>query len=113
MVKLRAFTLFDSLIAVTITAVIMGTLSLSYGYLIESDSPMSSMVAQGELTKILHDLKESKSYFNKTIEAERYTIKQTIMPYKGNKKLFLVTFDVIINSKIIHTESHLIDNEEN
>jgi len=112
MVKLKAFTLFDSLIAVTITAIIMSTMSLSYGYLIDADKPMSSMVGQAELPKLLFNLKESKSYFNESIEKETYKIEQIVEQYKGNAKLFLVTFNIIVNSKITYTEQHLIENEE-
>jgi len=112
MVKLKAFTLFDSLIAVTITAIIMSTLSLSYGYLIDSDKPMSSMVAQGELPKLLNNLKESKAYFNESKEKETYRIEQIVEQYKGNTNLFLVTFNVIVNSKITYSEQHLVENEE-
>ncbi len=113
MVKLKAFTLFDSLIAVTITAIIVSTLSLSYGYLIESDKPMANLKAQTEITKLIHELNQSKSYFNKTLEFETYKIEQIVEPYKGNKALFLITFKVYVNSKITHTEQHILLNGEN
>ena len=112
MVKLKAFTLFDSLIAVTITAIIISTLSLSYGYLIESDKPIVNLKAETEITKLLHDINSSKSYFNKVIEFETYTIQQVVTPYRGNKSLYLITFSVEVNSKITHTEQHILLNEE-
>ncbi len=112
MVKLKAFTLFDSLVAVSITAIIIAIISFSYGKLLESDPPMPFYKAKEKINELFHNLKESKTYFTKTFTYDTYTVIQNVSPYKGRKDIFKIEYDILINHNKIHSEKRLLINEE-
>ena len=112
MVKLKAFTLFDSLIAVTITAILVGAISLSFGYLVDSERPLAFYKAKEDINKLHHDLLKSKAYLSKTIDEEVYTINQNVTPYQGRQDLWLVEYTITMGSKIIYTDKRLVLNAE-
>ncbi len=112
MVKLKAFTLFDALIAVTITAMVISGISLIYSNLIDSEHPITYFKAKEEISKIHKITTETKAYFNANYDKDQYEIIQKIEPYKGKTDLWFVQYIVFINNKKVYTENHLIINEE-
>lgn len=113
MVKLKAFTLIDTLIAVSITAIIIGSISFAYGYLIKSDQPFVYYKAKAQIEFMHEKMVNSKNYLTKSIEKDSYQIKQEITPYKGKQNLYLVTYKIILNSNEIYQNKRLVINEEN
>ncbi|MGV6862293.1 MAG: hypothetical protein ACWA41_11005 [Putridiphycobacter sp.] len=113
MVKLKAFTLIDTLVAVSITAIVIGCISFAYGYLVKSDHPFGYYKAKEQI-EIMHEkMVESKNYLSKSIELENYTIVQEVAPYKGKQNLFLVTYKIKLNANEIYQNKRLVLNEEN
>jgi len=112
MVKVKAFTILDTLIAITITAIIVGALSLSFDYIIDSEKPLLTYKFKAEVTKMHHELIEKKAYLNQTVTGDNYQISQIVEPYKGKTDLFLVSYSISIQSKVVYIEKHLISNDE-
>lgn len=112
MVKLKGATLIDALIAVTISAIVIGGISLAFGYLVESERPIVFYKAKEEITLLHHNLIESKAYFTESFDKETYTIEQEVEPYQGRKDIWLVKYKIIIQNKTIYTQKHLVLNEE-
>ena len=112
MVKVKAFSLFDSLIAVTIVAILIGAVSFAYGKLIESEKPILFYKAKEEITKLHHEMVQSKAYINKTVQLEPYTIDQEIDNYQGRNDLWLVKYTVLLSSKTLYTTKRIVVNEE-
>jgi len=112
MVKLKGATLIDSLIAVTISAIIIAGISFAFGFLLKSERPIAFYKAKEEINLLHENLVHSKAYFSDTFEHETYTIEQKVEPYQGSTKIWLVSYTIKINNKNIHTQNHLVLNEE-
>lgn len=112
MAKLKAFSLFDSLIAITISAIVLGALSFGYGKLMESENPLSYYQAKEEITKIHHNTLVSKAYISQVYDREVYSINQSFEAYQGRQDLWQVTYSVSVQSKIMYTDKRLVLNEE-
>lgn len=111
MVKLRSFTLFESVIAVTIITVLIGMSTLIYGNLVEAEKPLAYYEGKLSIDRLLRQLRIEKNYSNRTISFETYEIVQNVSPYQGNKNLLLVEYDILTGTKNWWNEKHLVINE--
>ena len=107
---LKAFTLFESVISVTIISVLIGVSALIWGNLMDSDKPLSYFQAKENIDLLLHELKHSKAFIDRTFEYDTYSIEQHLSFHKGNKKLYQVEYKVIANNKQWWTEKQLVSN---
>lgn len=111
--KLPAFTLFESVIAITIITVLIGLGTMIYGNLMHSEKPLAYYQAQAEMEIRLQELKSNQLFIRENFEYENYEIEQNVTFYKGNKKLYLITFIARSGAKELLVENHLIPNNNN
>lgn len=109
-IKLNAFTLFESVVAITVITVLIGIGTLIYGNLVEAEKPLAYYQSKEEVEKHYHELQESKLFFNANFDHETYQIEQKVAFHNGNKNLYRVTYIVSIAEDQILVENHLIPN---
>lgn len=110
--KLRAFTLFESVVAITIISILIGLGSMIYGNLVESEQPIAYYQAKEEVDHLFKNLIESKAYFSQNFSYETYDIEQKIDFHLGNKKLYQVEYIITTQGKKWWSEKHLIANNQ-
>ena len=110
---LPAFTLFESTVAVTIIAVIIGLATLIYSNVIDAERPVAYYQAKQEVDKIFFEMNQTQAFFSKNFSFETFDIKQTVDFYKGNKSLYQVDYVVNAGGKTWWNESHLVANTSN
>lgn len=108
--KLAAFSLFESVVAITIISVLIGIGTLIYGNIVEAEPPLSIYQAKNEIQKLHHELKTSGAYFSQNHDYEIFTIQQQVDFHRGNKRLYQVDYHVIMQDKKWYSEKHLIAN---
>ena len=113
--KLAAFTLFESVIATSLVAVLIGVGTMIYSNVLASEKPLAYHQAKAEIDKLFFELKEAKAFFNRTYDFEGHDIIQEIKPYRGNKNLLQVSYIIQSGENQWWTEKHLIvaENFEN
>lgn len=109
--KLEAYTLFETVISITIIAILIGLGTLIYTNIITAENPIAYYQAEEHVKEKLHELKQSKAFFNQNFEYENYTIQQEIVPHKGNQRLYAVTFTVFVGKNELLQRKHLVVNE--
>lgn len=92
--RLKSFTLFESVISITIISVLLAIASMIYGNLMSAENPISEFEAKQEIQTMLLLADAQEVIFNQELEFESYSIKQTVEPFKGNTKLLLLTYEV-------------------
>lgn len=108
---LQAFTLFESVVAISIIAVLIGIGSLIYGNLIKAEKPFAYFQAQEAIVQHFKNLNESKAFFNQVYDHQTYTIEQAVDFHRGNKGLYQVKYSAILGSKIILIQIYLVVHE--
>lgn len=106
--KIAAFTLFESVVAVTIIAVLIGLGSLIHANVVSSSQPVVYDLAQNEVDRLFYDLKNEKQWITETRDYEDFQIEQKITPYQGAKTLLLITYKAFNANEILFTEKHLV-----
>ena len=112
-VQLPAFTLFESVVAVSVITVLLLISSMIYANIIDAEKPIPYYQARQEVDKIFQDTKSSQAFFTKNYSFENYDIEQVVEPYKGNKKLVQIDYTVKNGTKTWWTEHHLVANKQN
>ena len=110
--KTPAFTLFESVVAITIISLLIGIGSMIYGNLVQAERPISYYQAKEEIDQLLMDLKQNKNYFNQNFEFDSYNIEQKVTFHLGNKKLYQIEYVVSSQGKEYWSENHLISNSQ-
>lgn len=108
MKRIKAFTLFESVVAISIISVLIGLGSLTYSNLVMADNPLIYYQAKNQIDIQLHNLNESQAFISRVFEFENYRVEQNCEQYKGNKNLVNVTFLAMIENKEILREQHLM-----
>lgn len=111
--KIAAFTLFESSVAVTIIAILIGLGSMIHGNVVSSGTPVVHYEAKNEVDRLFALLKIEKDYRSQTFDFDHYQIEQTINPYKGDQHLLLVAYHAKAAEDILFTERHLITWDKN
>ncbi len=111
-IKVKAFSLFESVVAISIITICIGIGALIYSNLINSDKPMLVLEAREEMKHHFHDLKQDRLYINQSFDHEIYFINQKVSPYKGNKLIYEVEYEIEARGKIIESQKYLLVNEE-
>lgn len=110
--RLKAFTLFESVVAISIITVLLVVASMIYSNVISSEKPLTYYQAQEEVEKIFTETKASGAFFTQSFSFETYDIQQDVEFYKGNNKLYQITYTVTSGTKTWWTEKHLIANSQ-
>lgn len=110
--RLKAFTIFESTVAITIISIVLGISALIYSNVLHSETPVLVYQAKEEIDLLFNQNKAQHSFFTQQYEYESYTIQQTVDPYKGNQKLMRIDYSVMIADKSYWKESHLITTNE-
>lgn len=108
MVKLKGFTLFESVVSITIISICFSLSMIIYSKVIMSSTSFNEIEAKAEIKKVFFDLKESKLYTSQNYTIKNFEIFQKISPFKGNKNLIQVDFIVSIEGKECYLESHIV-----
>lgn len=108
--RLRAFSLFESVVAIAIISVLIGIGTLVYSNLVESERPIPYYQAKEEIDRYFHLLQTERTFFSRVFDHDSYSIEQHVDFYNGNKKLYLVEYVVKAQNEIWLTEKHLIAN---
>lgn len=109
----RAFTLFESVVAITIISILIGIGTMIYGNLVEAERPVAYYQAKEEVDLLFKDLKETKAFFSKNYDYETFSIQQKVDFHKGNKNLYQVEYTINAQGKKWWNEKHLIANHLN
>ncbi|MBL7897241.1 MAG: hypothetical protein JNJ99_01815 [Crocinitomicaceae bacterium] len=111
--KIPSFTLFESVIAITIISVLISISMIVMANLSGSDRSVLYYQAKTEVDIRFTQLIESKKIQSQHFEYETFSIDQVATPHNGSKELFQIEYKVIINQKILFTEKHLLVNAQN
>jgi len=106
--KTEAFTLFESVIAITIITVCLGIGTIIYSNVIHSEKLLVSLEGQFEIVKLFHDTKTRKLFFPKEYDYNAYQIIQRVTDYNGIKQLYHITFDVMVGKHKTYTKQFLV-----
>jgi hypothetical protein len=109
--KLQAFTLFESVVAISIITVLIGLGTLIYSNLVYSENPIAFYQAKDQIDIQLHELSKSQAFFNREFDFETFRIEQHIEPYNGNNQLYKVTFLAFAGTKKLIQEQHLLSHD--
>lgn len=109
--KLSGFSLFESVIAVTIIAILICIATMVYGNVMDSEKPLAYYQGKANIALLLNQLKTERNYTSLTEDYGIYSIQQEIKPHKGNQNLFAVEYQLRAGTKIWWKEKHLICNE--
>ena len=110
--RLKSFTLFESVVAISIITVLLVVASMIYSNVISSEKPLTYYQAQEEVEKIFNETKESGAFFTQSFSFETYDVQQDVEFYKGNNQLYQITYTVTSGTKNWWTEKHLIANTQ-
>ncbi|MBD3639233.1 MAG: hypothetical protein HUJ25_17890 [Crocinitomicaceae bacterium] len=110
--KLKAFTLFESTVAVTLITIVLGMSTLIYSNILDSERPVAFYQARQKVDQIFFETKISGSFFSKNFSFEAYDVEQKVDFYKGNKRLYQVDYKVVSAGKELWKESHLVANTQ-
>lgn len=110
-IKISAFSLFESVIAIVIISVCIGIGSLIYSNIIGSEEPLLATEGNEQANVLFENLKENKLYFNDQFDFENFSIEQVVKSYKGDKHLLVVVYNIYRDRDLIGRQSHLIFNE--
>ena len=110
--RLRAFTLFESVVAISIITILLVVASMIYGNIMSSEKPLSYYQAQEEVNKIFNETKAEGAFFTKNFSFEKFDIQQDVEFYKGNTKLYEITYTVTSGTKEWWIQKHLIANTQ-
>ncbi len=111
--KLEAFTLFESVVAISIITTLIGLGTMIYSNLMQAEKPVAYYQAKDEVDRRFQELCESQAFFNKEFDYESYQIQQQVDFHMKNKKIYQVTYVVTAGNRELLTERHLVANEEN
>lgn len=111
--KLKAFSLFESVVAIAIISVLIGIGIVVYSNLVQAERPIPFYQAKEEIDLMYHELQNTKAFFPKTLSHETYSIEQKVDFHNGNKKLYLVEYIVTAQNKKWYSEKHLMANRTN
>lgn len=109
--KIPAFTLFESVIAISIITVLIGLGTVIYTNLIVSEHPVLYYQAKDQIDVQLNELRTSQAFFNRDFDFENYRIEQRVDLYNGNKRLYKVTFLAFTGTKELIKEQHFLAHE--
>jgi prepilin-type N-terminal cleavage/methylation domain-containing protein len=110
---LQAFTLFESVVAISVISILLLISTMIYSNVIGSEKPVSYYQVKQEIDGILIETKKSQAFFNKNFSYENYSIEQTVEHYKGNKKLLQLSYTVRSANDVWWIENHLVANRQN
>lgn len=111
--RLTAFTLLESVTAVTIITILIGVSAMIYSNVVESEKPMAFYQAKQDLSKIYQNTKMNQAFFTKNFAFEHYDIQQDVEFYKGNKRLYQINYTITSKGEVWWSENHLVANKYN
>lgn len=109
--KIKAFTLFESVVAITIITVLIGLGAMIYGNLMHAEKPLAYYQAKDEIDQRFNELCQSKAFFNQDFESDTYRVEQRVSFYHGNKNLYQVSYTTRVGSEALFVENHLVVND--
>ena len=112
MAKLKSFSLFESVVAVSIIAILIAIATLTYGNMLEAEKPLAFYQGKSEIDGMLKNLKKEKIFISQTKDFDTYSITQSVNPYQGNNNLLLVEYEIKAGTKTWWTEKHLVSNDQ-
>lgn len=89
--KLKATTLIESLIAMSIIIVSLGVATIIYTSVLESDKQSLKLKAQLLLNEEAFKTKQSKTFIDEEILVTPFTIKKIVERYPGTENLYLLS----------------------
>ncbi len=110
--KIKAFSLFESVVAITIITSLIGIGSLIYGNLLKAERPVMYYQLKDEIGEHFNNLKETKAFFNTIYESEDYRIEQVVDRHATNSRLLKITYTGFVADKQLIQENHLVANDE-
>ena len=109
--KVPAFTLFESVVAITVITVLIGLSTMIYSNVIVSENPLVFYKAKEEVKQQLELLHNEKSFISKVLVFEGYEVEQQVDFHQGNQQLYQITYVVTSGGKELFTENHLVASE--
>lgn len=106
--KVQAFTLFESVVAISIITILIGLSAMIYTNLVRSENPIAYYQAKDQIDVELNELIASKTFFNKNSSFESFDIEQKVTPYKGSSQLLQITFIAKSGTVELLRENHLV-----
>lgn len=111
-IKTKAFTLFESVVAITIISIALGIGTTVYSNIVNSERSIVNFESKSKINSLFYDVKSSKQFFPKSYQFESFDIVQNVMNYKGIENLYKISFDVIIAGKTSFTKNYLLYDPE-
>lgn len=109
--KMKAFTLFESVVAISIITVLIGLGAMIYGNLMHAEKPLAYYQAQDEIDQHFNELCQSKAFFNQDFKSDTYRVEQRVSFYHGNKNLYQISYTAWAGSEVLCVENHLVVND--
>jgi len=111
MVKVKAFSLFESVVAIAIITICIGIGAAIYTNVMRSQQPIMVVKGKEEMKRLFNELKTTKLYVNQSFDFDYYRIDQELEAYQGNAKVYEVHYKLFIQDKLMLNEAHLIYND--
>lgn len=111
-VKLEAFTLFESVVAITIIAILIGLGTMIYSNVVQAEKPLAFYEAKTEVDKLLQQLCQEQNFMSNQSTYEGFEIEQEINFYQNNKGIYQVTYTASSGGSELFREQHLLPNVE-
>jgi hypothetical protein len=109
--KVKAFTLFESVVAISIITILIGLSAMIYANIVRSENPLAYYQAKDQIDVELDKLITERVFINKNTSFENFEIEQEISAYQGSISLFKVVFIAKSGGLEILRENHLIAND--
>lgn len=116
--KLPAFTLFESVVAITVITILIGLGTMIYSNVLQAENPLAYYMAKDEVDHRLQQLSEQQLFINGhsdnfQVDSDMYQIEENIDFYKENKSLYLITYIAFSGGEELFREQHLLPNLNN
>lgn len=105
-----SFSLFESVVAIAIISVLIAIATMIYGNVVSSEKPLLYYQAEVEVSKKLEAIRREQEFISRVYEYDDYSILQQVEFYRGNKKIYEVSFTVQAHENHWFTQKHLIVN---
>lgn len=110
--KLKAFTLFESVVAITIITVCLAIGTLVYSNIVKSEKTVVSFEATNEIKRLFSDIKKTKLYFGKIFNFSTYEVVQKVENYQGIEHLYHISYELLVGKKSSFVKHYLLYDPE-
>ena len=108
MVKVNAFSLFESVVAIAIITCCIGLGSVIYNNVVTAEEPVLVLDGKAEIARLFEDLKKNRQLGSNSFNFEDFRIDQEVNHYKGHPELYQVDYKLYTGKKMQVHQHYLL-----